>query len=378
MSKRFRIAFSFSGDKRSFVEQVAGILAKRFGQDQILYDRYHEAEFARSDLAFHLQNLYHNDTDLVVAILCNNYEKKEWCGLEWYAIYGLIKMQQQQAIMLCRFDPVDGKGLHGLAGFLDLDNRTPEHVATLITERLALNQGYSKNYYDLGAQSGPAKPFTIQPVEQPAFNNSAVRVLLLDDHEVFRAGLRVLLSQSQNVLVVGEAGTLADGVHQTQQLKPDVILMEARLPDGSGADACKEILERLPHTRVVFVTSNLDDDSVLAAVLAGAHGYILKEIDSSTLLEAVHSVAKGQTILDSGVVEKALQWLKQVQISPQDDQVIALKAEGRTDKEIAAALGLNDKTVRKLLPNIFQKLCILRAAEAVTFFPNARTLSKDE
>ncbi len=127
----------------------------------------------------------------------------------------------------------------------------------------------------------------------------AIRVLLVDDHEVIRVGLRTVLGQTQGVTVVGEAGTMAEAIQQAQRLKPDVILMDVRLPDGSGVDACREILGALPGTRVIFLTSYADDDSVLAAVLAGAHGYVLKEIDSPALLEAIRSVAKGQSILDS-------------------------------------------------------------------------------
>src|SRR6059058_1228445 len=107
MSKRFRIAFSFAGEKRDFVAQVAAILAKRFGKDKILYDKYHEAEFARSDLAFHLPALYHEEADLVVAVLCKDYDRKEWCGLEWNTIYGLIKKRKVDEVMLSRFDRVE-------------------------------------------------------------------------------------------------------------------------------------------------------------------------------------------------------------------------------------------------------------------------------
>ena len=206
----------------------------------------------------------------------------------------------------------------------------------------------------------------------------AIRVLLVDDHEVIRVGLRTVLGQTQGVTVVGEAGTMAEAIQQTQRLKPDVILMDVRLPDGSGIDACREILGSLPGTRVIFLTSYADDDSVLAAVLAGAHGYVLKEIDSPALLEAIHSVAKGQSILDSSVTERALRWLRGLhdlpatsgtdQLSSQEERVVALVAEGKTNKEIAVALGLSDKTVKNYLANVFQKLRITRRAQAAAFF----------
>lgn len=171
---------------------------------------------------------------------------------------------------------------------------------------------------------------------------------------------------------------MADAIQQAQRLKPDVILMDVRLPDGSGVDACREILGALPGTRVIFLTSYADDDSVLAAVLAGAHGYILKEIDSPALLEAILSVAKGQSILDSSVTERALRWLRGLhdlpatpgtdQLSSQEERVVALVAEGKTNKEIAVALGLSDKTVKNYLANVFQKLRITRRAQAAAFF----------
>lgn len=206
----------------------------------------------------------------------------------------------------------------------------------------------------------------------------AIRVLLVDDHEVVRVGLRTVLGQTQGITVVGEASTMADAIQQAQRLKPDVILMDVRLPDGSGVDACREILGALPGTRIIFLTSYADDDSVLAAVLAGAHGYILKEIDSPALLEAILSVAKGQSILDSSVTERALRWLRGLhdlpatpgtdQLSSQEERVVALVAEGKTNKEIAVALGLSDKTVKNYLANVFQKLRITRRAQAAAFF----------
>lgn len=205
-----------------------------------------------------------------------------------------------------------------------------------------------------------------------------VRVLLVDDHEVIRVGLRTVLGQNQGIAVVGEAGTMADAILQAEKLKPDVVLMDVRLPDGSGVDACREILGALPGTRVIFLTSYADDDSVLAAVLAGAHGYVLKEIDSPGLLEAIRSVAKGQSILDSTVTERALKWLRGVhdlpaapgtdQLSTQEERVVALVAEGKTNKEIAVSLGLSDKTVKNYLANVFQKLRITRRAQAAAFF----------
>jgi DNA-binding NarL/FixJ family response regulator len=177
---------------------------------------------------------------------------------------------------------------------------------------------------------------------------------------------------------MGEADTMANAVRQAQRLKPDVILMDVRLPDGSGVDACREILAARPDTRVIFLTSYAADDSVLAAVLAGAHGYVLKEVDAAALIRAIRTVAEGQSILDPSVTERALRWIRGLrnglqtpgteQISAQEERVLALVAEGKTNKEIATVLGLSDKTVKNYLANVFQKLRITRRAQAAAFF----------
>jgi tetratricopeptide (TPR) repeat protein len=139
--KRFRIAFSFAGETRDFVAQVAAILARQFGKEHILYDKFHQGEFSRPDLAFYQPDLYEKEADLVVAVFSPDYENKEWCGLEWNAIFGLLKKRASGEVMLTRFARVEGKGLRGLAGYIDLDDLTPEQTAQLILERLALNEG---------------------------------------------------------------------------------------------------------------------------------------------------------------------------------------------------------------------------------------------
>lgn len=152
-TKRFRIAFSFTGERRKFVAAVAELLAARFGQDKILYDHYHRAEFSRSDLAFYLPDLYEQDADLVVVVYCPDYDKKEWCGLEWNAIYGLLKKRKVDEVMLTRFEFVEAKGLHGLAGYTDLDDLSHQQAADLILQRLALNEGLPIDHY-LAQSSG--------------------------------------------------------------------------------------------------------------------------------------------------------------------------------------------------------------------------------
>jgi len=148
-AKRFRVALTFAGEKRAFVAEIASMLAKRFGEDKILYDKYHEAEFARRNLGVHLPNLYHNNSDLIVVVICRDYVEKEWCGLEWNAIHDLLKKNKDDYVMLCRFGDatLDNLGIYSTAGFLDLDGKTPKLAATRILERLALNEGKPKKYY---------------------------------------------------------------------------------------------------------------------------------------------------------------------------------------------------------------------------------------
>lgn len=147
-TKRFRIAFSFAGEKRDFVKQVADLLAKRFGQEKILYDKYHESEFAVFDLGIKLPKLYGEQSDLIVPVLCPDYDAKRWTGWEWVHIYGLLTKADGHRVMPSRFEYAQADGLSPAAGFIELDDRTPEAFATLILERLALNEGLSKDYYN--------------------------------------------------------------------------------------------------------------------------------------------------------------------------------------------------------------------------------------
>ncbi|HJT18974.1 MAG TPA: response regulator transcription factor [Nitrospira sp.] len=205
-----------------------------------------------------------------------------------------------------------------------------------------------------------------------------IGVLLVDDHEVVRAGLRQVLSQNQGITVVGEAGTVAEAVREAVRTKPDVILMDARLPDGSGVDACRDIRERCPATRVLFLTSFSDESIVLAAVFGGADGYLLKHVDTASLLQAVRSVAEGHSILDASVTKVILNRARSLSaadpartgavLSMQQQRVLALVAKGKTNKEIAASLSLSDKTVKNYVRTIFQKLQVTRRSQAAAHF----------
>lgn len=168
MIKRFRIAFSFAGEKRDFVSKVAHILAEHFSEDEILYDKYHKAEFSHADLAFHLPKLYHKSTDLIVAVFCPDYQNKEWCGLEWRAIFDLIKTGHADQVMLTRFGYVEGDGLYSLAGYTDLEDETPESAADTILERLAINEGNPKGFYIKTTTTTSSSSHTTIPHNLPA------------------------------------------------------------------------------------------------------------------------------------------------------------------------------------------------------------------
>ena len=208
-----------------------------------------------------------------------------------------------------------------------------------------------------------------------AAKTAPIRILLVDDHEVVRVGLRSVLNRVPEIKVVGEAASMSEAIAQTLRLRPQVIVMDVRLPDGNGVEACREIIAAHPQTRVLFLTSYADDESILAAVAAGAHGYLLKEIGSQGLVQAIQTVASGRSILDPAVTARALAWIKNRgtpssadRLSPQEERVLALVAEGKTNREIADALGLREKTIKNYLANIFDKLHITRRSKAAAYF----------
>ncbi|MBI2014489.1 MAG: response regulator transcription factor [Candidatus Rokubacteria bacterium] len=165
---------------------------------------------------------------------------------------------------------------------------------------------------------------------------------------------------------------------QARHLRPDVIVMNVRLPDRSGVEACREIRAEAPDTHVVMLTSHADDDAVLASIMAGASGYLLKQARGQELARAIETVARGQSLLDPGVTQKVLDRMKRLvagqepdgmaALSPQEQKVLALVAQGKTNKEIAGELGLSDKTVKNYLSHVFEKLSVARRAEAAAFF----------
>jgi len=207
--------------------------------------------------------------------------------------------------------------------------------------------------------------------------------LLVDDHEVVLAGLRSLLDGERGIRIVGSARTAADAVAQAVRLRPDVVVMDVRLADGSGIDACREIRTKAPGVQVIMLSAYGDDEAVLASITAGAAGYLLKQVNGQELVRAIETVSAGQSLLDPGVTGKVLDRVKRLGANGQSDELAALSArelrvltlvaDGKTNKEIAAVLGLSDKTVKNYMSHVFEKFHLSRRAEAAALFVSRRS-----
>lgn len=208
--------------------------------------------------------------------------------------------------------------------------------------------------------------------------SSTIRLVIVDDHEVVRIGLCAVLALTPGFKVIGEGKRMAEAKKLCFRLKPDLVLLDIRLPDGSGVEAARDILARCPNTRVLFLTSFADDHTVAEAVRAGAHGYLLKDIASQTLVRAIRTVAAGQTLMDSRLAQHTVDWLKQVPtepgqskrplLSPQEQRLLPLVTKGLTNKEIAHFLRLSEKTVKNYLANIYAKLNIGRRSQIAALY----------
>jgi two-component system response regulator DevR len=207
-----------------------------------------------------------------------------------------------------------------------------------------------------------------------------IRVLLIDDSEIFRRGVSAVFATSAEppIHVVGEAGSVAGGVADCMRLKPQVVLLDVRLPDGDGFNACRQILAQRPETRVVMLTTHASDELIYDAVTAGAHGYLKKEIAALSLIHAVRDVASGRSILDPDATTRVLRLLRRgnagatgpdlAVLSGQERRVLSLVAEGLTNKQAGAKLGLSENTVKNYLVNVFEKLQVKRRAHAAAIY----------
>lgn len=215
----------------------------------------------------------------------------------------------------------------------------------------------------------------------PAPGLPGITLLLADASELLRAGIESLLAdrrERQAIHVVGEATSVAATVAETTRLRPQVVLLDLRFPDGSGFEACKQILAQAPATRVLILTSVIDDHLVYEAMNSGANGYLLKDVPAATLWQAIVDVAVGKFILDPAVTARVLNLVRNgaprseedrlTLLSAQERRVLAYVADGRTNKEIAELMHLSDKTVKNYLSNIFEKLQINRRSQAAVIF----------
>ena len=209
-----------------------------------------------------------------------------------------------------------------------------------------------------------------------------MRLLVVDDHEVVRQGLVALLDRREGFEVVAQAGTVAESIEAARRHQPDIVVMDVRLPDGSGIEACREIRAERPETRVVMLTSYPDEEAVLSAIVAGASGYLLKQIRARDLVSALESVGRGESLLDPAVTEKVLERIRMIatgaftdelaQLTAQEQKILMLVAEGKTNKEIAVEIFLSDKTVKNYVSSILSKLNLERRAQAAAFVAKHR------
>ena len=201
------------------------------------------------------------------------------------------------------------------------------------------------------------------------------RILICDDHEVVREGLRGLISRQESMTVVGEAGTVAEAIEAAARSKPDVVIMDVRLPDGSGVEACRAIRDARSETKVIRLTSYADDEALFASIIAGASGYLLKQTRGQAVLDAITSVASGRSLLDPDVTGKVLERVRQgraedpaiASLTDQERKVLEGLAEGHTNREIAEKLFLSEKTVKNYVSRILDKLGLSRRAEAAAY-----------
>jgi two-component system response regulator DevR len=215
--------------------------------------------------------------------------------------------------------------------------------------------------------------------EQP---DRRLRLMVVDDHEVVRQGLVALLDRRAGLEVVAQAGSVAEAVATAQRFEPDIVVMDVRLPDGSGIEACREIRAALPKTRVIMLTSYPDEEAVLSAIIAGASGYLLKQVRGRDLVSALESVGRGESLLDPAVTEKVLERVRRIAsgdavdelaaLTGQERKILLLVAEGKTNKEIAREVFLSDKTVKNYVSSILSKLSLQRRTQAAAFVAKHR------
>ena len=205
----------------------------------------------------------------------------------------------------------------------------------------------------------------------------ALRIILVDDHEVVRLGLKSLLARHPQFEIIDEAANATEAVEKTLQLKPDIVVMDIRLPGKSGVEACREITAKQPETKVIMLTSYAEDELLFDAIAAGASGYVLKQIGSGELVRALETVGRGESLIDSTLTQKVFAKVREAtrraegdafaDLSEQEMKILALVAQGKTNREIATSVFLSEKTVRNYVSSILGKLHLSTRAQAAAY-----------
>lgn len=209
-----------------------------------------------------------------------------------------------------------------------------------------------------------------------------LKVMLVDDHEIVRQGLKALLDGEEDIEVVGEADSGSRAVDFARMHNPQVIVMDVRMPEGGGVEACREIRDENPNIQVIMLTSFSDDEALFNSIMAGAAGFVLKQIRGHDLVDAIRRVGAGQSLLDPGVTKRVLERLRKAKfddrdpklarLSPQEERILDMIGEGMTNREIANQINLSDKTVKNYVSTILQKLEVARRAEAASYIARVR------
>ncbi len=221
---------------------------------------------------------------------------------------------------------------------------------------------------------------SVDPPRQPG---AAIRVMLVDDHEVVRRGLQSILDRNPELQVVGEAESVASALRECGIVHPDVVVMDLRLPDGSGVTACRDIRATYPDVKVLILTSHADEDALFSAVLAGAAGYVLKDLDTVGIQRAIITVGRGGSLLDPQMTTRLLERMRQgsaqhpaddqfATLTPQEDRILDMIGDGMTNRQIADRLSLSEKTVKNYVSELYAKLHVDRRTQAATLATERR------
>jgi two-component system response regulator DevR len=226
------------------------------------------------------------------------------------------------------------------------------------------------------------EPAEVTPTAAP----TPIKVFLLDDHDVVRRGIADLISTDPGITVVGEARTAQEALNRIRAARPDVAILDARLPDGSGIDVCRDIRSAMPQVRCVILTSYDDNDAMMAAVLAGASGYLLKEIRGSSLVDAIRTVAAGRSLIDPALLQQVLTRLRDgaptdprlASLTPREREILALIADGLTNRQIGERTFLAEKTVKNYVSALLHKLGMQRRSQAAVYGAEVRWETESE